>query len=190
MTSDHGPMCGEDHLQAIMAEAADDTERGVQAVDEALAAYPDDPRLAFLRGSLLIGLKRFVEAHAALSRAVALAPDFAIARFQLGFFELTSGEADSAIASWAPLKRALPAEHYLAHFVGGLEALIADRNVDCVASLRRGIAANDENPPLNRDMELIVGQCEELAAKQEDTSAEDTSGHFSATSFLLGARRH
>ena len=51
--------------------------------------------------------------------AVALAPDFLIARYQLGFFELTSGEVDNALATWGPLLR-LPEDNYLRQFVEGM----------------------------------------------------------------------
>jgi tetratricopeptide (TPR) repeat protein len=185
-----GPQCDEDRLQAVLALAAQDTQLGIGEAERALADFPDDPRLHFLRGSLLIEQRRFVEAHAALSRAVALAPDFHLARFQLGFFELTSGEPDAARASWQPLRQALPPGHFLARFVAGLEALLADRFADCIAALREGISANAENPPLNRDMELIVEKCEELLRDRRADDGEDGPGAISAASLLLGSRRH
>lgn len=190
MTNETSPFCDDARMQAIVAATEADSQRGVEAIDRALAEWPEDPRLHFLRGSLLIGLRRFIEAHAALAVAVRLAPEFHIARFQLGFFELTSGEADAARASWAPLAQALPPDHYLARFVAGLEALIADRFADAIAALRQGIAANIENPPLNTDMALIIEKCEELLAQQPEAERQEASDAVSATSFLLGTRRH
>ena len=177
-------LCDDGRMQAILAAADGDSSKGVAAVDVALADYPYDPRLHFLKGSLLIGLKRFVEAHDALSRAVEIAPDFALARFQLGFFELTSGEAEAAVQTWRPLHGLAP-EHWMLSFVIGLEHLIADRFAECIAALRAGIAANNENLPLNHDMQLIIAKCEELIAENAADAGGEGQADVSATSLLL-----
>lgn len=163
-------------LQAMQSDAPDELMLAERMID----AYPEDARLHFLRGSLLAGSGRPIEAHASLSRAVALAPDFVLARFQLGFFELTSGEAARALATWEPLD-SLPPDHYLAHFVTGLRHLIRDEFAASIAALQAGIAVNDENPPLNRDMQLIIDECSGLAGREPAAPAEEAS----ATSFLL-----
>lgn len=163
-------------LQAMQSDASDELVLAERMID----AYPEDARLHFLRGSLLAGSGRPIEAHASLSRAVALAPEFALARFQLGFFELTSGEAARALATWEPLDT-LPADHYLFHFVVGLRHLIADRFADAITALKAGIAVNEENLPLNRDMQLIIAECAGLVGGTAPPSEE-----ASATSVLLG----
>jgi tetratricopeptide (TPR) repeat protein len=165
-------------LQAMQSDAPDELMLAERMID----AYPEDARLHFLRGSLLAGSGRPIEAHASLSRAVALAPDFALARFQLGFFELTSGEAARALATWEPLD-ALPPDRYLAHFVTGLRHLIADQFGATIVALEAGIVLNDENPPLNRDMQLIIDECSALADRQP--AAPAPADEASATSFLL-----
>jgi predicted Zn-dependent protease len=85
-------------LTRDMAQGANAAER----IEALIVEFPDDARLHFLKGSSLIGEGRHIEGHQALTRAVALAPDFAIARFQLGLFQLTSGEADRALETWGP----------------------------------------------------------------------------------------
>lgn len=166
-------------LQAMQIDAADE----IGLADRLIEAYPEDARLHFLRGSMLAGSGRPIEAHASLSRAVALAPDFALARFQLGFFELTSGEAARALATWEPLD-ALPSDHYLALFVKGLRHLIQDHFLEAIEALRKGIGVNDENPPLNRDMQLLIDECSRLAG--DGPAAPASAGEeASATSFLL-----
>ena len=100
-----------------------------------------------------------LNAHRFLSRAVELAPDFHIARFQLGFFQLTSGESNSALKTWAPLD-ALPDDHYLKLFSAGLRNLTRDEFAECVELLYFGIKNNIENLPLNNDMKLIIERCQ------------------------------
>ncbi|PSJ42196.1 hypothetical protein C7I55_08150 [Sphingomonas deserti] len=168
-------------MEALTQALQDGSGSDIQAVDRLIADYPEDPRLHFLRGSILAGIGRSIEALAALRQAVELAPEFAIARFQLGFFQLTSGEAAAALSTWGPLAL-LPDDHYLRHFVAGLTRLIRDEFEEAERHLREGIAANSENPPLNRDMELILSQVNQISAAESPTPE---NGDASATSFLL-----
>jgi tetratricopeptide (TPR) repeat protein len=177
-----GNMCEDDELHDLMQAMQSDDANEIEQVDRLIVRYPDDPRLHFLRGSILASIGRPIEALPALRRAVELAPDFTIARFQLGFFQLTSGEAASALSTWGPLAL-LPEENYLRKFVAGLTHLIRDEFEAAIAQLRAGIAANDENPPLNRDMQLIVDQTSELLATAKPAQGEGDAS--SATSFLL-----
>jgi tetratricopeptide (TPR) repeat protein len=186
MKEDGMTLCSDEEMQHLLAAMQSDSPDELALVERMIDAYPEDARLHFLRGSLLAGSARPIEAHASLSRAVALAPDFVLARFQLGFFELTSGEAGRALATWQPLDT-LPRDHYLHHFVTGLRHLIADEFPQAIAALREGIAVNGENPPLNRDMQLIIDECSGLTSAASAGTGEEAS----ATSFLLdqlGAR--
>lgn len=169
-------LADEQAMQALLRVVGDDAAAGLAQADALLAEHPDDARLHFLRASLLVGT-RPIEAHAAFQRAVVLAPDFALARFQLGFFELTSGEGARAIATWEPLQ-ALPYDHYVRRFAVGLTHLVHDRFAEAVAALREGIAINDETPPLNGDMQLLIAECEAQMGGAAPAEA-------SATSFLL-----
>ena len=93
-------LCPEERLLALTQDMQSGAPNPMERVEKLLAEFPDDPRLNFLRGSMLITDGRLIEAHRAMTRAVELAPDFAIARFQLGFFQLTSGEAGNALETW------------------------------------------------------------------------------------------
>ena len=147
-------MCPDD-IVAELTRALEGSGNDLAETDRLLASYPDDPRLHFLKGSVLAGLERSVEAHAALSRAVELAPEFHLARYQLGFFQLTSGEAGHALATWGPLLR-LPENSYLRQFVEGLTAFIRDEFGVARDHLRRGMALNQENEPMNSDIRLLL----------------------------------
>ena len=134
-----------------------------------LDRYPSDPRLHFLQGSLLAGARDYGTARQAMARALELAPDFEIARFQLGFLEFTSGEPERAAASWTALGE-LADEHPLRLFSEGLMCLTSDDIPGGIALLRRGMAVNEANPPLNRDMQLLIDALSEAQASSEPTS--------------------
>lgn len=169
-----------DMNQLVSVMGTDETA-ALQRLDTLAGDYPRDARLPFLKGSMLVGQGRTIEGHNALSQAVQMAPEFAIARFQLGFLELTSGEPDRAMQSWQPLKGQLPDGHYLRLFVEGLEALARDDFDTIETQLLAGIAANTENEPLNDDMRLILSKIEPLKVRTPQADTE-----VSATSFLLG----
>ena len=169
--------CDTDTIAALIEAMADDPGGQIPRLAELIASHPEDARLRFLHGSALIGEKRLIEAHASLSEAVRLAPDFAIARFQLGFFLLTSGEAEAALETWGRLDR-LPDGHYLRKFVDGLRCLIRDDFQGAIDRLREGIGLNQENPPLNRDMQLLIDECAKLlagSASEDDEAVSETA---------------
>jgi tetratricopeptide (TPR) repeat protein len=180
-------LCPEDQLQDLMAAMQADDRDELARADRLIAAYGDDARLHFLRGSMLAGIGRPIEALSSLRRAVELAPDFAIARFQLGFFQLTSGEASDALSTWGPIAL-LPDGHYLRFFVGGLTHLIRDEFEETIERLEEGIAANAENPALNGDMQLIIDQVRNVQKSNRAAAmsgGDGDEGTASATSFLL-----
>ncbi len=195
-------LCSDAEMAALIEVMEQAGGGDVEAADALIARFPEDPRLHFMRGSLLAGSGRPIEAHGSLARAVELAPDFHLARYQLGFFELTSGEVDEALSTWGPLLR-LPEGAYLRRFVEGLTHLIRDEFGEAIACLRSGIALNRENEPLNNDIRLVIGQCEALLAGGEvqgrsekegrEKDGREEAGHeeegrsdLSATSVLLG----
>lgn len=175
-------LCDDQRMTKLLESIRDDNSTDVEKIDGLLSLFSEDPRLHFLKGSALVGKKRIIEAHLSLERAVNLAPDFAIARYQLGFLELTSGETDNALATWGPLLK-LPNGHYLRRFVEGLTHLIRDEFEEAIGEFEAGIAINAENEPLNRDISLLITECRKMRdARSSATHAIDES----ATSFLLG----
>ncbi len=166
-------LCSDKDIETVMAAAAEDSETAFETIDNFLTDHQNDPRLHFMKGSILIEQGEFIRAHNALERAVELAPDFAIARFQLGLFQLTSGEANAALSTWGPLDR-LPDGHYLRQFVDGLRHMIRDEFQEAIAAFNAGIAANQENLPLNNDMQKLAEECARhgLSSGEGDVSSE------------------
>jgi Flp pilus assembly protein TadD len=146
--------CPDERVKAIAATFAD---TGGADLDNALLEWPRDPRLHFLKGSLLAARQDFAGAQVAMRRAVDLAPDFAVARFQLGLLLLTCGEPYAAQEALGPL-HALPPDHYLHLFASGLSSLVRDDFEQASELLLRGMSRNHDNPAMNRDMQLIVDQ--------------------------------
>lgn len=181
-------------MAAILEALADPNRTDDEVLLSAIKDYSGDARLYFLQGSALASAGRLIEAHDSLTKAVMLAPDFHIARFQLGFFQLTSGESDNALKTWARLD-GLPKSHYLRVFVIGLRHLIRDEIADCIVRLEEGIKLNAENTPLNNDMHTIIGELkpliaaetshEHIVAASEEGAESDEDEEISLTSLLL-----
>jgi len=168
--------CPDDRLAEAVELVGSDDSAGLAHVAALLDDHPHDPRLHFLYGSLLAGAGRFEEARVAMGRAVEIAPDYAIARFQLSLLELSSGDAAAACATLDPLAED-EAEAALPLFARGLQSLGRDELGAARALLRRGIAVNREHPLVSRDMELIIARIDETAAAggeaEQDVSAAD-----------------
>ncbi|MEO1045891.1 MAG: hypothetical protein AAFX04_10660 [Pseudomonadota bacterium] len=180
--------CPDDDIRQLLQLIDSDDVQGLAELDSAIDRFPDDARLYFLRGSLLAATDRKVEALQLMQHAVALDPEFHIARFQLGFFALSSGDAEAARDHWNRLE-SLPKNHYLRLFVTGLHHLIADEFTATIATLRQGISLNRDNPPLNHDMQLIIDKCADLMAMAEPQAAPAQAAggetELSSTSLLI-----
>lgn len=172
----------EDELREALAALEADGEDAEKTLDGLSAKYPEDPRLHFMKGSILAGSGRPIEAHRALARAVELAPDYLLARYQLGFFELTSGEPQKALGTWRPLL-AEPEENYLRKFVEGMTHLIRDEFALAIAMFEEGIALNTDNEPMNNDIRLLIAECRKLQRSSATRASEDSE--LSATSLML-----
>jgi tetratricopeptide (TPR) repeat protein len=177
---DHGTHCSDQTLNQLVALLEQDEAHGMSQLAQALDRWPTDARLYFLRGSCLAGQRRYEEALLDMQQAVQQAPGFAIARFQWGFLRLTCGDAQGAQQAWVPLDQLAPGDP-LRLFKQGLCCLALDQFAQTVEFLSQGIAANQANPHLNKDMQLVIDQVHALVAKaqadQQDASAVvDQSG--------------
>lgn len=174
-------LCPDDAMSDLLATVDRDDSAGSRQLRTLLDTYPADPRLHFLDGSLLAANRDYAAAVKAMRRAVDMAPDYALARFQLGFLQLSSGEPYAAQESWGPL-HGLPHDNYLRSFVEGLCHLIRDEFADAIGALEKGIGQNVENPPMNNDMRLIVN---EIRARPETNAEASDVSPSSAAQMLL-----
>jgi len=179
---DQTSLCPEPDMAALLELVVQDEPQGLVRLSGLLARWPSDPRLHFLEGSLKASNQDYASGARSMRRALDIAPEFVLARFQLGFLQLTSGEPFAAQESWGPL-HGLPNNHFLRHFVEGLCHLIRDEFEKAQFELETGIAANTEVEPLNRDMMLIVEEIRTRAASIPGAVGQDEP--VSATQMLL-----
>lgn len=150
-------LCADEEITSLLAILQGDDEAGLDQIAGLLLRYPADPRLSFLAGSVLAGLQRYDEARVAMQRAIEISPTYELARFQLGFLELTSGLSAAAQQTWAPFA-SLPDSSPFRLFSDGLQCLLRDDYAECDRLLRRGMAVNQEHPLINGDMQLILAE--------------------------------
>lgn len=127
----------------------------------------------FLIGSEHASSGNAEAAERAFANAVLLAPDFHLARYQLGLLQFSSGRAAAALVSWQPLQ-ALPEGDPMGHFVRGFAALAQDAFVDALAHFRRGLAVADGQAALAADIAKVVDAVEQLIAGADAGSAAGT----------------
>ena len=183
MQSDTQTNCPEPILAELIALAENDEPAALVRIATLSEAHPADPRLHFLAGSLLAALGRIGEARAAMARSIEIAPDFAIARFQLGLLELSSGDGASADSILRPLDES-GSDDALALFARGLRHLVRDDLAAAAELLRRGMETNRDHPLVSRDMALIVAEIEQRAA-----AAGPPAEEVSAAQMLLDQHR-
>lgn len=159
-----------------LAALIGDEGAALDDVGRELERYPNDPRLHFLQGSLLAADRRYDEAREAMRKAVEIAPDYRIARFQLGLLELSSGRAEAAEACWDALAGA---DDPLTLFAQGLRHLARDEFEPALSLLREGIARNRDYPAVNGNIQMIIDETEAKGAAPADEAP------LSATQMLL-----
>lgn len=157
--------------EGLAASQAAQVDQAIAKFKEAIESDPSAGLPHFLMGAELAQLGRMAEAEAAFASAVLLAPGLEIARFQLGLLQFTSGRPTVGLLTWTPLLGA-PVENPLQRIVHGFAALAADDFSAALTCFREGIALNQTNAPLNRDVQmvidLILSQVPELGSPAED----------------------
>lgn len=172
-------LASNEDLARLVEDLGDTSTNGLARVEGLLARFPEDSRLHFLKGSLLAAERQYDAGRFAMRRAVELAPDFHLARYQLGFLELTSGDAEAAQVTWAPLQE-LEEENALRRLSDGLSRLARDEFDPAIQMLERGMRENSEFPAINHDIGLILDALRErktAVADDEPLSAAQLMLH-------------
>lgn len=154
-------------------------EEALTLLQQAAQDHPTSPWPPFLLGAELAEERRYQEAETAYATAVTLDPQFAIARFELGVLQLTSGRPAVALVTWQALL-ALPEDDPLHLFVRGYAALVRDAFGEALHYFHAGMAANTANPPLNTNINLLVQKIEALQQAQAEPEQQESDDilHF------------
>jgi predicted TPR repeat methyltransferase len=102
--------------EGMSASREGHAEAALDLYAQASALAPASGLPHFLTASEQAGAGRIDAAEMAFANAVLLAPDFTLARYQLGLLQFTSGRAAVALITWQPLF-ALAETDPLGHFV-------------------------------------------------------------------------
>jgi tetratricopeptide (TPR) repeat protein len=155
----------QDYFPALLAAIKElEPALSIERLRQAAYDHPNDVRPLLLLAAEHAGIGRIDEAEAAYIAVLQRAPDFAIARFQLGLLQFTSARPAAARATWLPLDMLDPGDP-LRLFKTGLEFLAEDKFEEAKQWLMKGIAQNQGNLPLNRDMQRLIDEIAKLQEK-------------------------
>lgn len=177
-------------FEQLISEGLAASQQGREAAalalfNEAAALAPASGVPHFLIGSEHAGAGNVEAAEAAFANAVLLAPGFALARYQLGLLQFSSGRAAVALITWQPLLD-LPATDALPHFVRGFAALAQDHFEEALAHHRAGLQCGTANPAVAEDIRKVVQEVERLHAGTAAPAAEGAAGHVLLTGYAKG----
>lgn len=151
--------------QGMAASGEGRAEAALELYAQASSVMPRSGVPHFLIGSERASAGDMDAAELSFANAVLLAPEFHIARYQLGLLQFTSQRAAVALLTWQPLSL-LPETEPFGHLVRGFAALADDRLQEAVRHFREGLRRNVNNPALGADIGKVVVEVENLLARQ------------------------
>ncbi|MCJ0764529.1 hypothetical protein [Variovorax terrae] len=174
---------------ALASSARNDAEQTLDLLQEAMEKMPSSGLPYFLAGAELAQLGRFDEAEAAYARAVLLAPEFDMARYELGTLQFVSGKSALAMVTWQPLLERSDMDA-LKMFVNGYIELAADRLDAAILLFEQGMRANTQNAALNSNIGLLISAVRQsTVAPPQDPTTSVTPPPQAETHFLLSSYR-
>lgn len=173
MTANQNPI-----PELIRKLEASDAASALALLETTAAQHPQNPHVLLLLAGHYMQNKRVDEAEAAYIAALNLDPGLSIARFQLGLLQLTNARPATAFTTWAPLDL-LSEKHPLRLFKQAFGQLQHDQIGIACAYLREGMQHNTDNPPLNRDMQMLLLKLE--AASKDSTATQPTNAEAPAS---------
>lgn len=145
-----------------LAEAAGQPEPGLRALDRACRLRGRWPDLHFLRGRLLVQLRRPAEARRAIERALEQNPAYAAARVELALLDAAEGRLGEALEALRALGR--PAD--------GAEAAAFERGLACLERADWEEAARLLNGAMLQPAGGLNARLDELRARIERGEVE------------------
>ncbi len=149
--------------------------RTAQAVDCFLLAARELPSSGvphFLLGSEHAAAGDPAAAERSLADAVLLAPDFHLARYQLGLLQFSSDRPGAALVTWQPLLETPDCES-LGQFVRGFASLAGDHVAAAVTHFKAGLACQDVQPAVAADVQKVIDALDRLVAPSGDQGTPD-----------------
>lgn len=154
------------HL-AVRASDQNATGQAIAYLKEAIEKRPDFAQAFHLLGAEHAQLGMYERAMADMEKAIAIDPQMAITRFQLGLLYLGARQPDKAVQVWSPLDD-LGELHALYQFKKGLTHLAKDEFRPCLIALKRGIELNTFSQSLNVDMTKFIHDVEPHVGDDDD----------------------
>ncbi|KQV58004.1 MULTISPECIES: lipopolysaccharide assembly protein LapB [unclassified Duganella] len=181
---------------ALKAGAGNEAGSAIAYLKEAVGRPDATAQAHYLLGAEYAQLGMYDRAAGEMEAAIALDQTLYTARLQLALLWLGASQAERAAGVLRPLEESgVPAE--LQHFGHGLLLLIADDLAGARTALAQGIELNHANPPLNDDMQRIIGELDSriaaagAAAPADSTGAEaDGDGQHLLLSAYAGNFKH
>ena len=173
--------------EGLQASRDDRMEAALALFAQASAMAPSSGVPHFLAGSEHANAGNLELAEAAFARAVLLAPEFALARYQLGLLQFSSRRPAMALVTWQPLFE-LPSADPLGHFVRGFEALARDSFTEALEHYREGLACSHINQAMASDIQQVVAAVEKLPGGDPPAQPEGDARHVLVSGY--GKRLH
>lgn len=157
--------------QGVAAAKEHNQDQALELFRQSAAADPAWGIPHFMIGSEYASHGDMEQAELALANAVLLAPEFPMARYQLGTLQFSSGRAATALVTWQPLL-SLSGEEPLSHFVLGYSALAQDDFAAAIAHYEKGLSLNSNNEALSGDIRQILARIAALGLPKPESGEE------------------
>lgn len=175
--------------RGVAASQANDCIQAIEWFRRAITADPGAGLPQFLLGAEFAALGDMPQAETAFANATRLAPEFPMARYQLGLLQFSAGRPAVALLTWQPLLE-LPDTDPLPHFVNGFSALAQDHFDEALRHYDQGLTLNTTNAALSSDIEKVVAGIKALIRSPFASESGADQADESANHVLLANYRH
>jgi tetratricopeptide (TPR) repeat protein len=171
--------------EGLAASQADRRRAALELFTQASELCPSSGIPHFLLGSEHAAAGDMAAAEEAFANAVLLAPDFVLARYQLGLLQFSGGRVAMALLTWEPL-HALPDDQSLGQFVRGFTALAQGERQEALERFQAGQACPDANIAVAADIVLVMNALRRPGDSQEPPAPDADDGHVLLAAYARG----